>query len=97
MGSLGHLSPKGFDLLYLEDPIHIASVLVQLIFRPEISLNDSNRLRNAKTEFSSANIAVVSSAYCSNLVSSLPMEIPFILEFCVNNEINHAEKNYNRI
>ena len=82
MGSLDHLSPKGFDLLFLEDPIHIASVLVQLIFRPEISLNDSNRLRNAKAEFSSANIAVVSSAYCSNLVSSLPMEIPFIFEFC---------------
>ena len=35
MGSLGHLNPKGFDLLFLEDLIHIASVLVQLIFIPE--------------------------------------------------------------
>ena len=41
MGSLGQLSPKGFDLFFLEDPIHIASVLVQLIFRPEKSLNDT--------------------------------------------------------
>ena len=80
MGSLGHLSPKGFDLLFLEDPMHAASVLVQLIFRPEITFNDSNRLRNAEAEFSSANTAVVSSACCSNLVSSLPMEIPFIFE-----------------
>ena len=96
MGSLGHLSPKGFDLLFLEDPIHIASVLVQLIFRPEISLNDSNRLRNAKAEFSSANIAVVSSAYCSNLVSSLPMEIPFIFEFCVIEIANTSAARTNR-
>ena len=96
MGSLGHLSPKGFDLLFLEDPIHIASVLVQLIFRTEISLNDSNRLRNAKAEFSSANIAVVSSAYCSNLVSSLPMEIPFIFEFCVIEIANTSAARTNR-
>ena len=96
MGSPGHLSPKGFDLLFLEDPIHIASVLVQLIFRPEISLNDSNRLRNAKAEFSSANIAVVSSAYCSNLVSSLPMEIPFIFEFCVIEIANTSAARTNR-
>ena len=42
MGSLGHLNPKDFDLLFLEDPTHIAFVLVQLIFRPELSLNDMN-------------------------------------------------------
>ena len=83
MGSLDHLSLKGFHLLFLEGPIHIASVLVQSIVRPEISLNDSNRLRNAETEFSSANTAVLSSAYCGNLVSSLPMEIPFTFEFCL--------------
>ena len=88
MGSLGHLNPKGFDLLFLEDPIHIASVLVQLIFRPELSLNDSNRLRNAEAKFSSANTAVVSFAYCSNLVSSLPMEIPFKFEFCLIDTAN---------
>ena len=31
MGSVGQLSPKGIDLLFVEDPIHTASVLVQLI------------------------------------------------------------------
>ena len=31
MGSFAHLTPKGFDLLFVEDPIHTASVLVQLI------------------------------------------------------------------
>ena len=68
MGSVGQLSPKGIDLLFVEDPIHTASVLVHAVdFRPEISLNDYNRLRNAETEFSLANTAVVSSAYCSNL------------------------------
>ena len=96
MGSLGHLSPKGFELLFLEDPIHIASVLVQLIFRPEISLNDSNRLRDAEAEFSSANTAVVSSVYCSNLVSSLPVEIPFIFEFCLAETANTSAARTNR-
>ena len=31
MGSVGQLSPKGIDFLFVEDPIHTASVLVQLI------------------------------------------------------------------
>ena len=80
MGSLGHLRPKGFDLFFflkIQSTL-LSSALVQLIFRPEISFNESTR-RNAKAEFSSTSTAVVSSAYCSNLVSSLPMEIPFIL------------------
>ena len=59
----------------------ISSVLVQLILKPNIPLNESNKLRNAEAEFSSASATVVSSAYCSNLVSLLPMEIPLILEF----------------
>ena len=85
-------------MLFLEDPIHIASVLVQLIFTPEISLNDSNRLllRNAEAEFSSANKAVVSSAYCSHLVSSLPMEIPFIFKFCLTETANTSSAKTNR-
>ena len=96
MGSLGHLSLKGFHLLFLEGPIYIASVLVQSIVRPEISLNDSNRLRNAETEFSSANTAVLSSAYCGNLVSSLPMEIPFTFEFCLIETANTSAAGTNR-
>ena len=66
MGSLSNLSPKVFDSFFLDDPIHIASVLVQLIFRSEISNKYSNRLRNAEAEYSSANTAVVLSAYCSS-------------------------------
>ena len=60
MGLLSHLSPKVFDLLFLEDPIHIPSILAQLIFRPEISLNDFNRLRNAE---------LIQLCYCLRIVS----------------------------
>ena len=56
---------------------------MQFILEPKISFNESNSLRNAGAEFSSARTAVVSSAYCGNLVSFLPMEIPLILEFCL--------------
>ena len=52
MGSLGNLSPKVFDSFFLDDPIHIASVLVQLIFRPEICNKYFNRLRNSEAEYS---------------------------------------------
>ena len=38
VGSLGHLIPKGCALQFLEEPIHIASVLEQLIFKPETIL-----------------------------------------------------------
>ena len=83
MGSLGNLSPKVFDSFFLDDPIHIASVLVQLIFRPEICNKYFNRLRNSEAEYSSANTAVVLFAYCSSLVSLLPTEIPLTFEFCL--------------
>ena len=96
MGSLVNLSPKVFDSLFLDDPIHIASVLVQLIFRPEISNKYSNRLRNAEAEYSPANTAVVLSAYCSSLISLLPMEIPLIFQFCPVGTANTSAAGTNR-
>ena len=96
MGLLGNLSPKVFDSFVLDDPIHIASVLVQLIFRAEISNKYSNRLRNAEAEYSSANTAVVLSAYCSSLLSLLPMEIPLIFEFCLIETANTSAARTNR-
>ena len=96
MGSLGNLSPKVFDSFFLDEPIHIASVLVQLIFRPEISNKYFNRLRNAEAEYLSANTAVVLSAYCSSLVSLLPMEIPLTFEFCLIETANTSAAGTNR-
>ena len=63
IGSLGHLIPKGYVLQFLEEPIHIASVLKQLIFKPETILKSSNSLKRVGAELVSASIAVVSSAY----------------------------------
>ena len=96
MGSLGNLSPKVFDSFFLDDPIHIASVLVQLIFRPEICNKYFNRLRNSEAEYSSANTAVVLFAYCSSLVSLLPMEIPLTFEFCLIETANTSAAGTNR-
>ena len=96
MGSLGNLSPKVFDSFFLDDPIHIASVLVQLIFRPEICNKYFNILRNSEAEYSSANTAVVLFAYCSSLVSLLPMEIPLTFEFCLIETANTSAAGTNR-
>ena len=96
MGSLGNLSPKVFDSFFLDDPIHIASVLVQSIFRPEICNKYFNRLRNSEAEYSSANTAVVWFAYCSSLVSLLPMEIPLTFEFCLIETANTSAAGTNR-
>ena len=56
MGSLGHLIPKGCALQFLEEPIHIVSVLKQLIFKPETILKSSNSLKRAVAELVSASI-----------------------------------------
>ena len=82
MGSLGQLIPKGLETLFLHDPIHISSVLLQLIAKPESSLKVSNKSKKALAEFKSERVAVVSSAYCSSLVSCPSIEMPLILVFC---------------
>ena len=39
--------PKGFEVLSLDDPIHIPSVLDELITSPDKFLNTSRRLKRA--------------------------------------------------
>ena len=73
---------KGFDLLFVKEPTHIPSVLDVFILRPDSFLETSRRLKKACTESLSDRTAVVSSAYWRSIVSSLPIEIPFIAVFC---------------
>ena len=67
---------KSFDLLYLADPIHIPSVFVQLIIKPETLC--------VVAEFLSDKVAVVSSAYSRTFVSSFPITIPLYFRILSN-------------
>ena len=46
--SSGHFIPKGFEVLSLDDPIHIPSVLDELITSPDKFLITSRRLKRAR-------------------------------------------------
>ena len=63
VGSSGHFIPKGLEVLSLDDPIHIPSVLDELIRSPDKFLNTSRRLKRACSESMSDRTTVVSSAY----------------------------------
>ena len=58
------------------------SVFEELILRPEIFLKISISSKSDFAESTSANVAVVSSAYCRTFVSSCPRTIPLISAFC---------------
>ena len=48
--SSGYFKPKSFEVLSLDDPIHISSVLDELITSPDKFLNTSRRLKRASAE-----------------------------------------------
>ena len=78
IGSSGHFIPKGFEVLSLDDPIHIPSILDALMTSPDNFLNTSRRLKRACTESVSDRTAVVSSAYWRSFISSPSVLIPII-------------------
>ena len=55
IGSLLHLIPKGFDLLFLKEPIHIPSVLDVFILRPDSFLKAPRMLKRACAESPKSN------------------------------------------
>ena len=67
--------------MYANNLAHVPSVLLSFIAKPESSLKVSNKSKNARAELKSARVAVVSSAYCSSLVSWPSIEIPLILPY----------------
>ena len=73
---------KGSSIFPLNEPIHMPSVFEELILRPEIFLIISISLKSDFAESTSANVAVVSSAYCRTFVSSCLITIPLISGFC---------------
>ena len=78
IGSWGHFIPKGFEVLSLDDPIHIPSILDALLTSPDNFLNTPRRLKKACAESMSDRTAVVSSAYWRSFVSSPSVLIPII-------------------
>ena len=81
VGSSRHFIPKGFEILSVDDPIHIPLVLDEFITSPDKLLNTSRRLQRACAESMSDRTAVVSSAYWRSFVSSPPILIPIIYGF----------------
>ena len=79
---IGPVKPSGFVLLDQVDPIHIPSVLDQLMERPQDILKESSRLISAWADVISERTAVRLSAYCSNFVSHPSTKMPFISTFC---------------
>ena len=73
---------NGSSLFPLSEPIYIPSSFEELILRPEIFLKISISLKSDFAEPTSANVAVVSSAYCRTFISSCPITIPLISGFC---------------
>ena len=78
IGLCGHINSNGVSLFCTFFPNHKASVLEELSLSP---LHSSNKLSTSSSfsrEASSLQKAVVSSAYCDNLISLLATRIPLI-------------------
>ena len=80
-GSLGQFMPSGFSSLFLEDPIHIPSVLELFNSNPLRFLKIPNSRNKVLAEFKFERTAVVSSAYWRSFVSCVPILIPSISGF----------------
>ena len=73
-----HSRPRGVSKEFLFFPIHIALVFERFIFRPEHFSKLSSVCITFSTDEILASVAVMSSAYNKDLVSSSPIFMPSI-------------------